>query len=411
MKFLAILPCVALAVAQGQNPAGVGFAFGQAGIEQSDTSDGDFDSLSQGSSRGGAAQCKSGEISVTAGTSKNLNITNFELPKNQSQVTETFLQYITSGGPFQQSIMGGTQNISGTFKIGATLCKPKNGTTPKGVQLLTHGVGFDRYYWDFAPGYSYVDVAAKNGYATFFYDRLSIGSSQIADPLQEVQAPLEVEIARSIAASLRNGTYGPSFSTVVGVGHSYGSVITEAITSLYPQVLDAAILTGFSVNATGLPLFLLGNDFQLANHNLPYRYGALNNGFLVANTITNNEIAFFRAPNFDPAVLALANANKGSVTFGELFTTTAPIGPATQFDGPVAVVNGDADLPFCSGNCSYPHNLANDVKSALYADLSADKFDSYLAPHTGHGLNLHYTALDAFAWIHEFLDARGLGQA
>lgn len=403
MRFHILLGVAATAAAQSTHSQG--FPFGQA--QSQCPASNDFKVTNSGASRGGSARCTSGYISVTASTDKNMAL-NFELPKNQSQVTETFIEYVSSGSPFPKLVAGGSNKVSGTWRIGATLCVPANNTTPKGVQLLTHGVGFDRYYWDFAPGYSYVDVTASYGYATFFYDRLGIGASDIADPIKVIQAPLEVEIAHSIAANLRNGSYGASFDTVVGVGHSFGSIITQSITSQYPHVLDAAILTGFSTNSTGLPLFLIGNDFALANSNQPYRFDNLNNGFLVANTITNNQIAFFRAPGFDPAVLALADATKGSVTFGELFTTTAPVGPAPGFTSPLAVVNGAEDLPFCSGNCSYPSNQGDVVKQSLYANLASSNFSSYIAPTTGHGVNLHYSATDSFMFIQTFLREHGL---
>ncbi|KAF2763623.1 hypothetical protein EJ03DRAFT_322631 [Teratosphaeria nubilosa] len=419
MRPTALLPLAATTATASLNASSSSFPsftydFGQVGtsdlaLQPNPLSTQNFHQPSAGSSRGGLAQCISGYVDVPASTTRNLKL-NFQLPVNQSQVTETFVDMVSSGSPFMKQIMGGMQSAGGNWSLGATLCVPRNDSAPQGVQLLTHGVGFDRYYWDFAPGYSYVDVAAAHGYATFFYDRLSVGVSQKADPIQTVQAPLEVAIAHTLASQLRAGKYGNcAFSTVVGVGHSFGSIITQAVTADYPSALDAAILTGFSVNSTGLPVFTIGNDFALANMNQPYRFGQLDNGYLVANTITNNQIAFFRAPGFDPVVLALADATKGTVTFGEFFTTTAPTKPAMDFTGPVAVVDGAEDLPFCSGNCSYPVDLAAAVKPMLYAGLEARKFASYLAPVTGHGVNLHYSAGEAFEWIQAFLAGQGLG--
>lgn len=303
--------------------------------------------------------------------------------------------------------MKGQQTAGGTYDIRATLCTPKDNLKPSQVQLLTHGVGFDRTYWDFAPGYSYVDVAAAHGYATFFYDRLGVGESQKADPIQVLQAPLEVEVAHTLAGLLRNGSVSANkFAKVVGVGHSFGSIISSAVTGLYPSAFDAAILTGFSTNSSGNPAFVLGNNFDLANQNNPARFHDLNNGYLVGDTIISTQIGFFRLPEFAAAVLEAADTTKQTVTFGELFTLGAVGGPAPGFTGPVAVVNGDADYPFCSGNCSYPTNLAAAVKPAVYPNVAS--FASYLAPSTGHGLNLHYTAVAAYEFIQAFLGKNGL---
>jgi len=360
-------------------------------------------------SKGGKAVCVSGTVNVNATTNRNTRF-NFQLPTTQIQVTETFVEYVTSGTPFFDQIAGPDATVSGIWSIGATLCTPLGNAEPAGVQLLSHGVSFDRTYWDFALGYSYVDVAAENGYASLLYDRLGVGQSQKPDPIQVVQAALEVEIAQSLSEMLRGGSLSNhAFSKVVGVGHSYGSIITQAITANYPNSLDAAILTGFSVNASGVPAFLSGINLALANQDQPARFALLNNGYLVSSTIISNQLGQFRAPGFDPAILTLAEATKGTTTFGEMFTTFAVTAPALTYNKPVAVVDGAEDLPFCFGNCSYPINKAAAVQPALYPNLPATNFDSYLASTAGHGLNLHYSAAGAFDFIQTFLQQHGLG--
>lgn len=95
-------------------------------------------------SRGGLATCVSGIVPVQASTSMNMNF-NFDIPQNQSGVTQTFVTMLTSGSPFMEQLMGGMQTASGTYNISATLCTPANNTKPDTVEILTHGVGFDRY--------------------------------------------------------------------------------------------------------------------------------------------------------------------------------------------------------------------------------------------------------------------------
>jgi hypothetical protein len=94
-------------------------------------------------SRGGLAICVSGIVPVQASTSKNLKF-NFEIPKNQSTVTQTFVSMVTSGSPFTEQLMAGMQSVNGTYDIKATLCTPA-GAKPDTVEILTHGIGFDRY--------------------------------------------------------------------------------------------------------------------------------------------------------------------------------------------------------------------------------------------------------------------------
>lgn len=51
----------------------------------------------------------------------------------------------------------------------------------KTVLFATHGLNFDRSYWDLpveSEKYSFVDEAIAQGYSVFFYDRLGVGKSQ-----------------------------------------------------------------------------------------------------------------------------------------------------------------------------------------------------------------------------------------
>lgn len=258
-----------------------------------------------------------------------------------------------------------------------------------------------------------MDAAADAGYATFLYDRLSVGQSSHPDPIQVVQAPLEIEIAASLIKALRNGSIArTAFSKVVGVGHSYGSVLTKGVTAKYPTDLDAAILTGFSTDNVGQAAFISALNLAIASENQPYRFNTLNNGYLVSSTAISNQIGFFHSPNFDPAILNLAEATKNTVTFGELFSIMAGPQIAANFKGPVDIVNGNEDLPFCFGNCTLPSTGSTVNKAAatlkmVYPNVPNNLTSYYLTPNTGHGNNLHYSAPKAYAQITNFLKTHG----
>lgn len=72
-----------------------------------------------------------------------------------------------------------------------------------------------------------------------------------------------------------------------------------------------------------------------------------------------------------------------------------------NYTKPVAVVNGANDFPFCYGNCTFPMNLAEAVFPALYP--AASRTGAYLAEVAGHGLNLHYSAVEAYRFAQDFL--------
>ncbi|KAE9982234.1 hypothetical protein BLS_006393 [Venturia inaequalis] len=362
-----------------------------------------FKTPHQSKSANGTATCISGTISVNA-SATNYKF-NFPLLPNQESVTQVIASMLAAGSTFSKDIMAGNGTVSGTFDIYAQLCYPSTGINPKAVQFLTHGVGFGLGYWDFAPGYSYVDAAAAAGYTTFFYDRLGVGNSAKPDPITVVQAPLEVSIAHTLIQMLKSGAIASTkFESVIGVGHSFGSEVTQAITLQYPDDFVAAILTGFTTGQTGFPSFVTSLDLQIAAQNNP-KFAGLGNGYIVAANSIGNQFAFLKYPGFPTANLALVEKSKETLTFGELFSQANLVQIATKFTGIVDVVNGDSDWPFCMGNCTYPTDSSASVKALFPA---AKAFETYLAPMAGHGLNVHYSAEVAFEHIQDFLKRNGL---
>ena len=80
-------------------------------------------------------------------------------------------------------------------------------------------------YWDLSYNnfnYSYVDVATdKYGYCTLSYDRLGIGNSSHGEPLNEIQASLEIASLAELTTMLRKGTFPgvtQAFDKVTHVG-------------------------------------------------------------------------------------------------------------------------------------------------------------------------------------------------
>jgi hypothetical protein len=213
-----------------------------------------FKNPSVQTSVGGKAFCISGTVQVTA-SANNFHI-NAPEPANQTVVTEILVEFVQVNSTLGEKLLGKkpTLNpINGTYEIYSQLCFPNGSINATTIQFLTHGAGFDRSYWDVAPGYSYVDYAAEQGYTTFLYDRLGSGLSDKPDPIQVVQAPLQVSIAHELIQLLRTGGIaGHTFEHVVGIGHSEGSFITNGVTALHPDDLDAVVLTGFSTDTTGV---------------------------------------------------------------------------------------------------------------------------------------------------------------
>lgn len=248
-----------------------------------------------------AAICCSALVPVTV-TSNNVKL-NVAEPANQTVVTEIIQELVQSDSTIATTSNAGKQTIRGTFNIDATLCVPLDSTKatpPKTVQILTYGIGFDKSYWDIAPGYSYVDAAAAAGYATLAYNRLGSGKSDHPDPIQVVQCPIDVEILHGLTQILRQGAFGyPGFKHVIGTGHSYGSVVQLAQTAKYPSDVDAAVLTGFTSNVQNLPFTVVANNPAIAAQNNATAFGGLPNGYLVHDSMISFQLPFFRFPFFD----------------------------------------------------------------------------------------------------------------
>ena len=177
---------------------------------------------------------------------------------------------------------------------------------------------------------------------------------------------------------LRNGTmpgYNSSFSTIVHVGHSFGSAQTYALVDMYPGISDGIVLTGFSMNASFVGLFQAGGDFVLANLNQPFRFGNVSqemvasilnmygltdyvagveigyrtpyaDGYLTNTNINANQFLFLLPGYFDAMLGLLGENTKQPVTLGELLTLgSAPM--MNSFAGPVLIVTG------CKSTCLF----------------------------------------------------------
>ncbi|KAJ5716000.1 uncharacterized protein N7483_013181 [Penicillium malachiteum] len=338
-------------------------------------------------------------------------------PTTNTDATAFVLNITRQGSNFTDDALTDYDTVSGRYNISTQYCAP-NGTMSNGttLQILTHGIGLDKSYWDLPYSnfnYSYVDYALSRGFQTLSYDRLGLGNSSHGDPKNEIQTFLEVEALAQITRMIRNGSV-PGIrqkpSKIVHVGHSYGSAQTYALVAKYPSLSDGIVLTGFSLNSSFTPLFLAGANFQQASQNRTTSTQSSNKyspGYLSSGNAGNCEFLFFYPNYFDSKILAYAEQNKQPVTVGELLTMGS-LPTTNDFTGPVFVIDGSNDVPFCGGNCTATGgngtSIAASVKDAF---PSAKTFSSYIQPNTGHGLNMHYNATGGYKEIADFLQKQG----
>ena len=267
-----------------------------------------------------------------------------------------------------------------------------------------------------------------------------------------------------------------SYKKVVHVGHSFGSIQSLWLSALYPNNTDGIILTGYSTADEFLPYIIAGWNLHSARLNQPFRFGnasaqgisahlkqySVRGGIIssvtallskiglkfdtnevwqyVASTEVNDLIngynhtifqynypsgyfshsalvalqyAFLFPGQYDVGFAVECEKSKQPVTAGELLTIgNAP--RVSQFKGPVFVIIGQYDVPFCGGNCYSqaqninPTNIPAGVKTAFPA---TSNFEAYIQPNTGHGMNFHHNATAGYQVIQDFLSRNGLSVA
>jgi pimeloyl-ACP methyl ester carboxylesterase len=255
-------------------------------------------------------------------------------PTSSIEVVDLVLNMLEPGRNYTAEVLSGYATVSGNYSIAATYCTPDSGAG-RTLQVLTHGIAFDRAYWDFpfrSGQYSYVDAALARNYSTFAFDRLGLGGSSRGDPVNEIQVWLEIAALHALTARLRAGAVrgvDALFDKIVHVGHSFGSTQTYGFTAAYPNASDGIALTGFTQSAVGGPPFQYGANW------VPAKGVPTHAGYADENN-------FFAPGNFEPEILGAAYAAGQPVTVGELLTKGSPASPSVPnaFAGPVLVITG-----------------------------------------------------------------------
>lgn len=219
---------------------------------------------------------------------------------------------------------------------------------------MTHGLAFDRNYWDVQPlnnqNYSYVEQALERGYSTFAYDRLGTGealggATAQNDPVNDIQAWLEVSVLRALTNLVRTGGLpgiAHKYAKVVHVGHSFGSGLTFGLTAQGggggDSISDGIALTGFTKTTTYSLYFLHTAGFVAAN-TIP-AFARFPDGYVVPGTPTGLQLAFFGPGQFDLDMAERAVQLSKPVTVGELLTKGGPGAGNSSFVNPVLIITG-----------------------------------------------------------------------
>lgn len=370
-----------------------------------------------------APKCIDFEIPVTASANNKLIYS----PTHDLSTVDGVTSFLSSDfGLLGQLFNEIPQTI--TVPLSARYCAPDpNAKAPPSrkshVQFLVHGIPYTKNYWQglFYPGgaapYDWVAQATSRGYPVLSVDNLGNGNSSThPDPILQVQQPLETEVYHQLIKKLRAGTIGhgvPKAEKVIFVGHSYASVLGNAILTKYPTDVDAAILTGYSYTiANAVPGVLLAGLVPASVYS-PAKYGHLDPGYLTFDLEQGKRESYYAADGtFDPALAHFDYENQGVTSIGEIATFFAGLQKATHFKGDVLAITGRQDALFCGlgsrklgkPNCG---NQASGVVERSGQFFPNANYKFYLPEGTSHATNLHRSSQSIFKQAHAFLSGTG----
>jgi pimeloyl-ACP methyl ester carboxylesterase len=257
---------------------------------------------------------------------------------------------------------------------------------------------------------------AAAGYATFAPDRLGYGDS--AHPASTlVSLDSDVAVAHALIGMLRAGDVGGTgFRHVVLVGNSYGSAIAWRESDLHNDA-DAVIATGYASVLQNAPVLQLLSTLHPAADDPAFAGRHLDPGYVTPRPGQRATGFIYDPGNADPAMIAHDEATmRDIVTIGEgsifLHLGAYSAGPvdipnAAQTDAiriPTFLLNGGRDTLTCGAqltNCTSDQALQDSEKRYF---SPAACLRAAVIPDSGHVLNLHRNAPQAFAQIRRWLD-------
>ena len=256
-------------------------------------------------------------------------------------------------------------------------------------------------------------------------DRLGNGDSAHPNSIVDVQYPAQLDQIHNVIQMARTGKIPtvPAFEKIIYIGHSYGSIIGNALNRVYPYDVDATILTGFSCFfLTILPAVLAQSLLLPARIDQPSRYGDLDLGYLEFSNQGEFNYIFYYPEGSDKNFANYDFSIRGTMTVGELASLLATGNTATGYTKPVLVASGEYDYLLCnelgfnleptvSPSC-YDVPLVNFLNGQNYLQCVADYYpdtnlDWYAVPDAGHCWQFHYSAYKAFGLMHEWMANKG----
>ena len=166
----------------------------------------------------------------------------------------------------------------------------------------------------------------------------------------------------------------------------------------YPNSIDKLVLTGYTTDSSNAGAVVIAGQYLPAKNVEPARFGSLPQGY-TTQSIESGRTFLSYAGGFDPSIPPLDFSTKSTLAIGEsLGIGTVPV---PNYQGPVFILTGDKDKPFCGTNPNAPCEPL--IKATALEFPQASTFGYFMPRNTGHGLNFHYTAAKSFAALTKWL--------
>lgn len=367
--------------------------------------------------------------------------------------------------------LSGVVNVTKTYEIAGTFCTPKEkkGGKETIVLVATHGVGYDRRYVycvehckRMASSYfpdtghhltclssttslsmrSRVDTRSsimtvwvwgsrKGMLIPFLRDFIGLTTHPRISGYDN-QAIIQAALLTKITEAIHNGAYTSDIkaSKVALVGHSFGSILSSAVTSDRPDLVDgeapfislspmhcipvcharfkpthqiaALVLTGWAYpNDTDPAAFAPVFTPTVFASRLVSNTSGYGTGYLDFGDIYAHVQAFMHQPGYDIATAKYAYSISQPYGIAEFLSGRALNLQAADYKGSVLLAAGKYDVLLCGGDCA--DTFEGGVQDMVYP--SASKIEPYVQPGAGHGGNFGTTALELYKTIVEFLDS------
>jgi pimeloyl-ACP methyl ester carboxylesterase len=291
--------------------------------------------------------------------------------------------------PVEFSVTLSPTNVT-PYRVVGELCG--RGEVPHStLQVLLHGATYSHAYWNWPlepDRYSYVEFITRAGYATLTIDRIGIGASD-HPPSDQVTIASNAFVVHQLVQTMRAGRQVDGFGfvrseRVMLVAHSLGSFIATLEAATYADV-DGVILSGLLHNL-GPGAGEIALTYYPAPFDPRFAGAGLDFGYITTLPGTRGSTYFYYPPTTDPAVVALDEATKETVTVGEFGDTLAALTQSGNIHVPVLEVVGENDTLYCAPpSCSATGALA--FEPLFYAPDACLQLNAI--PLSSHDLNLH----------------------